>query len=100
MIDAGAALVVASHPHVTQGAEIYKGKPIIYSLGNFVFYGFDYSEALRGWLLRLRLDKSGVIFWETLAAQINDAGTPQPVSGAMTPCARRGETSISECPNP
>jgi poly-gamma-glutamate capsule biosynthesis protein CapA/YwtB (metallophosphatase superfamily) len=100
MIDEGAALVVGSHPHVTQGAEIYKGKPIVYSLGNFVFDGFDYPEALRGWLLRLKLDKSGVLFWETLAAQINDAGTPQPVSGAMTPCARRGETSISECPNP
>jgi len=100
MIDAGAALVVASHPHVTQGAEIYQGKPIVYSLGNFVFDGFDYPEAQCGWLLRLKLDKSGVLFWETLAAQINDAGTPQPVSGAMTPCARRGETSISECPNP
>jgi poly-gamma-glutamate capsule biosynthesis protein CapA/YwtB (metallophosphatase superfamily) len=44
MIDEGAALVVGSHPHVTQGAEIYKGKPIIYSLGNFVFDGFDYPE--------------------------------------------------------
>ena len=60
MIDEGAALVVGSHPHVTQGAEIYKGKPIIYSLGNFVFDGFDYPEARRGWLLRLKLDKSGV----------------------------------------
>ena len=36
MIDAGAAAVVGGHPHVTQGAEIYKGRPIIYSLGNFV----------------------------------------------------------------
>ena len=100
MIDAGAALVVGSHPHVTQGAEIYKGKPIIYSLGNFVFDGFDYPEALRGWLLRLTLDKTGVSHWETLAAQIDEAGTPLPVSGAMTPCARRGATSISECRNP
>ena len=36
-IDAGADLVVGSHPHVLQGIEYYKGKPIIYSLGNFVF---------------------------------------------------------------
>jgi len=100
LIDEGAALVVGSHPHVTQGAEIYKGKPIIYSLGNFVFDGFDYPEAQRGWLLRLKLDKSGVIFWETLAAQIDDAGTPWPASGAFTPCGQGGDEGVSECQNP
>lgn len=36
-IDAGADLVIGSHPHVLQGVEYYKGKPIVYSLGNFVF---------------------------------------------------------------
>lgn len=36
-IDLGADAVVASHPHVPQGWELYKGKPIYYSLGNFVF---------------------------------------------------------------
>ncbi len=36
-INSGADLVIGSHPHVTQDFEIYKGKPIIYSLGNFVF---------------------------------------------------------------
>ena len=100
MIDEGAALVVGGHPHVTQGAEFYKGKPIIYSLGNFVFDGFDYPEARRGWLLRIKLDKSGVVFWETLAAQIDDAGTPRPVSGAFTPCGHAGEEIVLECRNP
>jgi poly-gamma-glutamate synthesis protein (capsule biosynthesis protein) len=100
LIDAGAALVVGSHPHVTQGTEFYKGKPIIYSLGNFVFDGFDYPEARRGWLLRLELDKSGVLFWETLAAQIDDAGTPWPASGALTPCGRGGDEFVTECANP
>ncbi|MCR4896377.1 MAG: CapA family protein [Lachnospiraceae bacterium] len=37
LIDAGADAVVGSHPHVLQGMEFYKGKPIFYSLGNFVF---------------------------------------------------------------
>lgn len=36
-IDAGADIIVGSHPHVLQGIEYYKGKPIIYSLGNFIF---------------------------------------------------------------
>jgi poly-gamma-glutamate capsule biosynthesis protein CapA/YwtB (metallophosphatase superfamily) len=100
MIDEGAALVVGGHPHVTQGVETYKGKPIIYSLGNFVFDGFDYPAGKRGWLLRLKLDKSGLVFWDTLAAQMDEDGTPHPVSGAFMPCGRGGDDLISECQNP
>jgi poly-gamma-glutamate capsule biosynthesis protein CapA/YwtB (metallophosphatase superfamily) len=36
-IDAGADVFVASGPHVLRGIEIYKGKPIFYSLANFFF---------------------------------------------------------------
>jgi poly-gamma-glutamate capsule biosynthesis protein CapA/YwtB (metallophosphatase superfamily) len=36
-IDAGADLVVGAHPHVVQEAEVYRGKAIFYSLGNFMF---------------------------------------------------------------
>lgn len=36
-INAGADLVIGSHPHVPQGVEYYNGKPIIYSLGNYIF---------------------------------------------------------------
>lgn len=38
-IDAGADLVVGSHPHVVQGWEVYQGRYIVYSLGNFCFGG-------------------------------------------------------------
>lgn len=37
LIDAGADVIMGHHPHVLQGVEIYKGKPIFYSLGNFMF---------------------------------------------------------------
>ncbi len=36
-IDAGADVVIGSHPHVLQGIEYYNGKPIVYSLGNYIF---------------------------------------------------------------
>jgi poly-gamma-glutamate synthesis protein (capsule biosynthesis protein) len=36
-IDAGADIFVAHGPHILRGIEIYKGKPIFYSLGNFIF---------------------------------------------------------------
>ncbi|MFZ2852943.1 MAG: CapA family protein, partial [Rhodocyclaceae bacterium] len=100
MIDAGADVVVGGHPHVTQGAEYYRGKLIVYSLGNFVFDGFELPEAKRGWLLRLTLDRKGLLAWETRAAQMDDEGTPHPVSGALTPCGKAGETMVRNCVNP
>ncbi len=36
-VDCGADLVIGHHPHTPQGIEIYKDRPIAYSLGNFVF---------------------------------------------------------------
>ena len=37
LVDAGADIILGGHPHVTQSLEIYKDRPIIYSLGNFIF---------------------------------------------------------------
>jgi poly-gamma-glutamate capsule biosynthesis protein CapA/YwtB (metallophosphatase superfamily) len=38
LIDAGADAILGHHPHVLHGVEIYHGRPILYSLGNFVFH--------------------------------------------------------------
>ena len=38
LIDAGADVIVGHHPHSLQEVEVYRGKPIFYSLGNFVFH--------------------------------------------------------------
>ncbi|MBY0465850.1 MAG: CapA family protein [Burkholderiales bacterium] len=89
MIDAGADLVVGGHPHVTQGVDTYKGKLIVYSLGNFVFDSFEnVPGGQTGWLLRLTLDKNGLLNWDTLTAQMDLAGTPHPVPGAWSPCGQ------------
>lgn len=37
LIDNGVDAVIGSHPHIVQGVELYDGKPIFYSLGNFIF---------------------------------------------------------------
>lgn len=100
MIDAGAAAVVGGHPHVTQGAEHYRGRPIIYSLGNFVFDGFESPEARLGWVLRLTVDRGGVVAWDTVAAQMDDDGTPHPVAGISTPCGRGGDAASRLCETP
>lgn len=37
LVDAGADAVIGHHPHVLQGVEVYRGRPVVYSLGNFLF---------------------------------------------------------------
>jgi poly-gamma-glutamate synthesis protein (capsule biosynthesis protein) len=97
LIEAGADAVVGGHPHVTQGADVWRGKPIIWSLGNFVFDGFDLPPARVGWMLRLTLDRHGVRAWDTVEARIDAQGTPHPAPQAWTPCGRRGEPTVGHC---
>ena len=40
-IDLGADMIIGHHPHVAQGIEIYKKKPIFYSLGNYAFASYS-----------------------------------------------------------
>lgn len=52
-IDQGADLVVGHHPHVVQPIEQYRGKYIVYSLGNFVFDQNFSDQTRRGLLLKV-----------------------------------------------
>jgi poly-gamma-glutamate synthesis protein (capsule biosynthesis protein) len=58
-IDAGADLVIGSHPHVLQGIESYKGKWIAYSLGNFIFTTNNVPETLETVVLDAACGKQG-----------------------------------------
>jgi poly-gamma-glutamate synthesis protein (capsule biosynthesis protein) len=94
MIDAGATCVIGGHPHVVQETEHYKGKPIIYSVGNFVFNGFEEPEANIGWALRMTLDKNGVAEWDTITARLDPRGVPIPDLKAKSPAGKRGDDAI------
>lgn len=61
VIDAGADLVLGHGPHVLRGLELYKGRLIAYSLGNFATYGrFNLSGPLKiGAVLEVELAKDG-----------------------------------------
>lgn len=56
-IDAGADAVIGAHPHILQGIEYYKGKPILYSLGNFWFDDYDIDTLVAQ--LRIKGRKAG-----------------------------------------
>ena len=92
MIDAGADVIVGSHPHCTQGAEYYKGKLIVYSLSDFVFDGFAEGPSRYGWLLRLRLDRHGLSTWDTVVSHVDDDGIPHLEKLTASPAgdARKG----------
>lgn len=53
MIDKGADVVIGHHPHVRQGVEVYEGKPIFYSLGNFVFDQYFSRETQRSYAVEI-----------------------------------------------
>lgn len=97
MIDAGADVIIGGHPHVTQDIEHYRGKPIIYSVGNFVMKETDNANQRRGWVLRLELDKAGVARLDTAVAQIDMDGIPTPDLDATSPCWSRGQTEVGRC---
>ena len=89
--------MIGAHPHRTQGVEYYRGKLIVYSLGNFVFDLTDSEAEQLGWLLRLELDESGVRRWATLLVHIDERGTPTPDAQAKTPCGNRSSGRIGTC---
>lgn len=59
-IDAGAELVVGSHPHVVQEHDVYQGKHIYYSLGNFIFDQYWDKSVRKGLLIDVTFTKNGV----------------------------------------
>lgn len=77
-IDAGADLVVGYHPDQIQGAELYKSRPIVYSLGDFVFQDAPLADHDTATLrVSLRAQQMKVEF---MPISVKDA-RPRPASG-------------------
>jgi poly-gamma-glutamate synthesis protein (capsule biosynthesis protein) len=74
-ITAGADLVLGHHPHVLQPVEVYKDKPIIYSLGNFLFVSPAPETAITV-IARVALDAHGVSRIDFIPADTN-GGQPK-----------------------
>lgn len=81
-IDAGASAVIGSHPHVLQPIDRYRGAPIVYSLGNFVFGGNWDPKDKRTALVELTLTKAAVTQVRVLPAT-SDAYPERPVQPAL-----------------
>jgi len=93
VIDAGADAVIGHGPHVLRGIEFYQGRPIVYSLGNFVTYrGFNLNGPLGvTGVLQITLGPGGVFRQGQLIALVQRPRTgPLPdTNGAAVALVRR-----------
>ncbi len=62
LVDIGVDAIIGSHPHVVQGIEIYQGKPIFYSLGNFIFDQYQQASLEEGIMVRMDEKNNEYIF--------------------------------------
>lgn len=70
-IDFGADLVLGHHPHVLQGLELYQGKLIAYSLGNYVFASYS-NSARTSMVLQAQLDQNGLLFAKVIPINVHN----------------------------
>ncbi|MEO6280644.1 CapA family protein [Roseateles sp.] len=87
MIRAGADAVVGTHPHVRQDTEVIDGKPVIYSLGNFVFDGFSDADNNTGSILWMTVTAAGVKDWHLQEVHLDPSGSPHFQRVAAAPAA-------------
>ncbi|REK57229.1 MAG: capsule biosynthesis protein [Thermobacillus sp.] len=80
-IDAGADLVVGSHPHVLQGFEHYNGRWIAYSLGNFIFNVTKNEDTRDTGVLNAVCTKGGGCELQFVPMRAIEPSRPEPLEG-------------------
>ena len=76
LIDAGADLVIGTHPHIVQGFEWVNGKPVFWSLGNYVFAGMENTNGGdEGLFIRLGFLDGRLLYMEPFALTLINART-------------------------
>jgi len=75
LVEAGASLIVAHHPHVPRGVEIHEGVPIFYSQGNFLFWQ-DHAGWFRkvGFILSVAVAEDGTLGCRMIPYRLDSAG--------------------------
>lgn len=75
MVDSGADVILGHHSHCLQGVEVYKEKPILYSMGNFIFTSSS-LKARSGAIALVTMEKDGVKNLQMIPTRLN-RGQPQ-----------------------
>jgi poly-gamma-glutamate synthesis protein (capsule biosynthesis protein) len=76
LAESGADLIIGSHPHIVQGFEWAGGKPVFWSLGNFVFAGMENTGGGdRGLLIRLGYSGKKLVYLERFPLELTGPRT-------------------------
>ncbi|PSR16159.1 hypothetical protein C8255_19290 [filamentous cyanobacterium CCP3] len=98
-IDQGADVVVGYHPTVIQGGEIYKGRPIAYSLGDFVFHPDEPVENQDSAVLKVSL-KDDQMQVELVPVRVRDSQPKTLTGNASQDVLQRIEQASSQFDKP
>lgn len=96
-VEAGADLVIGSHPHWVQGLERYRGVPILYSLGNFIADQMWSIETRQGLVARFVFRGNRLVGLQLQAVQIEDYHQPRPLPAAEAEAVYRAIQEASIC---
>lgn len=77
MVESGADVIIGHHPHWVQNYEEYQGKPIYYSLGNFVFDQMWSEETKKGLIVKMTFKDGNLIKKEEFKTYIKTIGQPE-----------------------
>ena len=94
-IDAGADVVIGHHPHWLQGVEMYKERPIIYSLGNFVFDQLGGGWVDEGAIVMINFKANGDLQVNFMPVVIENTSTPRFATQAEAEKILRRIASVS-----
>ncbi len=94
LLDEGADMILGHHPHQFQGIEIYKGKPVIYSMGNFIFDQND-PENMETFIVEMTFEEAKLKSLEAVPVRIMDKC--RAVIQTETEAAEMLEREISLC---
>ncbi|OGX68206.1 MAG: hypothetical protein A2189_05745, partial [Paenibacillus sp. RIFOXYA1_FULL_44_5] len=93
-IDAGADLVIGSHPHRVQTIESYKGKWIAYSLGNFIFTTNNDPHTWDSLILQADCSSTGACALQAVPVVVKNT-QPKPMSAAEAQSFKQSLLAVS-----
>jgi len=76
LIDSGVDAVIGHHPHVVQDIEVYNGRPIFYSLGNFIFDQFLNDKTEQGLTVRMNIGRDNISYTLVPVSSIDTPSQP------------------------
>lgn len=95
LLDDGADIILGHHPHQFQGMEIYNGKPILYSMGNFMFDQND-PENMETFIIEMHYEGLNLKNLTALPVRIVDKSRAELQSGESAQSMIKREAGLCE----